>query len=205
MGVTIRNTSRVRKLTKAINRLGGRVIKVGVFGDDDAEMVKIARAHEFGAVIKPKNGKYLAVPSPLARGKRPRDFGNELTFVPTKSGGGLLVKRDPENPKARGEVYFFLMSEVKIPERSFIRRGFDRNVTRITAKINSLIDKMHANQVNPNTVLDMIGLEFAGLIQKELRDLSAPANAPLTVENKGSSNPLIDKGQLVGSIRHKIE
>ena len=48
-------------------------------------------------------------------------------------------------------------------------------------------------------------MEFAGLIQKKMRDLKNPPNSQMTVEMKGSDNPLIDTGRLVGAIRHEVE
>lgn len=38
-------------------------------------------------------------------------------------------------------------------------------------------------------------------VQKAIRDLDSPPNAESTVKAKGSSNPLIDTGQLLSSIR----
>lgn len=203
MGASVRSTTRVPELKKILKNLGKSQIKVGVFGDKDAELVKIARAHEYGVTIHPKNGKYLAIPAKIARGRRPREF-TDLVFIPSKS-GGLLVKQGKGSKGTRSEIYFYLVRSVTIPERSFIRSGFDKNINAITKKIEKMTPNVLSGKINPDVFLDMIGQEFAGLIQQELRGVASPPNAPVTKENKGSSNPLIDKGHLVGSIRHKVE
>lgn len=92
---------------------------------------------------------------------------------------------------------------IKIPERSFLRSGRDKNKGRIENKVKTLLPDVIQNNVSVNVFMDMIGQEYAGLIQKELRNLSAPPNAQMTKERKRSSNPLIDTGRLLGSIKHE--
>lgn len=204
MGVTIRSSSRVPELVRVMRELGGHKIKVGVFGEDDSELVTIARANEFGVTIKPRNGKYLTIPAKIARGKKARDF-NDLRFVKTKNGGLLVRDTVKRGGAVASVIYFYLVKEVVIPERSFIRAGFDENVNYMTDKIKQYMNLVIAGRLSANTFLEMIGVEWAGRMQLHLRALSSPPNAPVTRENKGSSNPLIDKGRLVGAIRHKIE
>lgn len=207
MGVTIRSTNNIPRITRALQQLGRKNIKVGVFGEDGnvdnapITLATLARVHEYGMTITPKNGKYLTIPShPAAKGKRAREF-NDLFFIPTAN-GGILAK-----PKGRNDfdVYFVLVKSVKIPERSFLRTGFDKNQAKIIRKIEEMIPDVINGGINPDTFVNMIGTEFAGLIQKEMKSLSSPPNAAVTVAMKGSSNPLMDTGRLVGAIRHKIE
>lgn len=94
---------------------------------------------------------------------------------------------------------------INIPERSFLRSGYDENVDEIIKKIADLLPSVLENKVNTDIFLDSIGLEFAGLIQKKLKKLQDPENSTMTTERKGSSNPLIDTGRLVGAIRHEVE
>lgn len=95
--------------------------------------------------------------------------------------------------------------KIVIPERSFVRSGFDENVDGVYAKMRDLIGDVLSLEINADIFANMIGLEMSGKIQKQLRDLRSPANSKMTVDKKGSSNPLIDSGQLVGSIRHEVE
>lgn len=203
MGVTVRDTNNIPRLKRILGQLGKQTIKVGIFGDDDAELVKIARAHEFGVTIRPKRKKFLAVPLPPAKRKRPKDF-DDLVFIKSNDENRAYLMR-PTGKRGTMKAYFILLKKVDIPERSFLRTGFDNNVNRIMDKAERLLQDVFDNGINPATFADMLGLEFAGMIQDELRALNSPANAPLTVANKKSDNPLIDTGHLVGSIRHKVE
>lgn len=56
-----------------------------------------------------------------------------------------------------------------------------------------------------DALLDALGLEAKGKMQEFARDLSSPPNSPFTVEQKGSSNPLVDSGNLIGSIDYEVE
>lgn len=94
---------------------------------------------------------------------------------------------------------------IKIPERSFIRTGFDENIDNIVRKVEKLLPQLLESHVNQHIFMDMVGLEFARMIQKKLKKLKEPADSSMTVQRKGSSNPLLDSGRLVGSIRHKVE
>jgi hypothetical protein len=94
---------------------------------------------------------------------------------------------------------------IKIPERSWLRSGYDENIDKITQKIKEMAPDVIEGNVNPQLFMDAIGTEFAGLIQKKIRDLKDPPNSQMTIERKGSDNPLIDTGRLVGSVRHEVE
>ncbi|MCJ7988952.1 hypothetical protein MUB15_06115 [Priestia sp. OVS21] len=199
MKMTIKDTSNMDKITEHLKTLNQTKISVGVFGSDDAELVKIAGVHEYGMTIRPKKAKMLAVPvSPKAKGKWPADFPTLFNPKGTKV---LAI------PKGRDdmEVLFVLMTSVTIPERSFIRSGYDENIDAIGDKIAELIPQVIAGNVPHDVFADMIGLELAGKIQQKLRSITDPANSRLTQTVKGSSNPLIDTGRLVGAIRHKVE
>lgn len=97
------------------------------------------------------------------------------------------------------------MKSVTIPERSFIRTGFDNNVDKIGDKIESFLDDVINLNLDPDVFVDMIGMEFAGMIQRHTRTVKSPPNAASTKNVKGSSNPLHDTGRMIGAIRHEVE
>ncbi|MBU5214359.1 hypothetical protein [Heyndrickxia oleronia] len=94
---------------------------------------------------------------------------------------------------------------IKIPERSFLRSGYDENVDAIVKKVADILPDVLENKVNTDVFMNAIGKEFAGMIQKKLKDLRDPANSSMTTKRKGSSNPLIDSGRLIGAIRHEVK
>lgn len=96
-------------------------------------------------------------------------------------------------------------TQIKIPERSFIRAGWDQHGPEIVRKYNELIGSAILNGVPPEALLSALALESQGKLQEFARDLRDPANVGLTVEQKGSSNPLVDTGNMINSMDHKIE
>lgn len=166
MSITIRDTNNTERLLRALNKIGGTNIKVGLFGGGD--IVMIGAVHEYGVDINvtPKMRAWFAYQ-------------------------GYPLKKDT--------------TVIHIPERSFLRSGFDENIEEITRKVESLLPNVLEDGISADAFMDMVGLEFAGLIQKKLRDLRDPANSSMTTERKGSTNPLIDTGRLVGAISHKVE
>ena len=90
-----------------------------------------------------------------------------------------------------------------VPERPFMRRanvGLDavvRPLIRQSARRNfGAVDVLGAKKV---------GLVVKGRIQKSIRDLDSPPNAPFTIAQKGSSSPLIDEGTMLTSVDVRIE
>ena len=91
-----------------------------------------------------------------------------------------------------------------IPERSYLRTGYDKNIDVIVNKFESFIPAL-ADGEQAETLLDALGLELKGYVQRELVQLSAPPLKEETIKRKGSSNPLVDEGNLVESIDYKVK
>lgn len=94
---------------------------------------------------------------------------------------------------------------IKIPERSFLRTGHDENADRILKQTERALGQVLAGKMSVDDMLDLYGQQMATAIKKYMRDLSQPANHPYTTEQKGSSNPLVDTGQLIESIMWEKE
>lgn len=94
---------------------------------------------------------------------------------------------------------------IKIPERSFLRTGHDSNADRIIKQTERAISQVIDGKMSVDDMLDLCGEQFATAIKNYMRDLRSPANHPYTVEQKGSSNPLIDTGNLLSCITWEKE
>ncbi len=92
---------------------------------------------------------------------------------------------------------------IKIPERSFIRTGHDANSDRIMQQTERALGQVIAGKMSIDDMLDLYGEQMSTAIKTFMRDLKTPPNHPYTVEQKGSSNPLVDTGQLIESITWK--
>lgn len=94
---------------------------------------------------------------------------------------------------------------IRIPERSFIRAGFDAKEGEWRNKVDDILQNALTGGIPIESALDMLGLDLAGKIQEFARDLRSPPNSSATVKLKGSSNPLIDTGRMIGAIKHEVD
>lgn len=92
-----------------------------------------------------------------------------------------------------------------IPERPFMRNAMrdhkDDYKTAMEAEAKAIL----SGKRSLNRTLNKLGLYATGHIQGEIEALKDPPNAPLTVELKGSSNPLIDTGEMRQKVTHQLE
>lgn len=91
-------------------------------------------------------------------------------------------------------------THIRIPERSFLRTGFDDNHDRIIMQTERALCQVLAGSMSIDDMLDLYGQQMATAIKKRIRDINSPALHPYTIAKKGSSNPLVDSGGLVESI-----
>ncbi len=93
---------------------------------------------------------------------------------------------------------------IRIPERSFIRAGWDSNEREILDRCEEFLKDAFILSVPASAVLDGMGQETLDRIKDYARDLDNPDNHPFTVERKGSDNPLVDSGHMIESIDYEI-
>lgn len=203
MNVTVKDENNIPKLMKSLKQLKGSTISVGV---PDGDLADIAAVHEFGATITVKRRKYLAIPLQRKyKGRSPREF-SDLFFVPSKSGdGGTLCKRKGKGKNAQLEACYWLTKSVKIPERSFLRACVDEKEKEFYKFAEKQLDKWLQSNDDPEPMLNALGLQFRGYVQDTIKDLSSPPDSSLTKAVKGSGNPLIDTGNLIGSIEYEVK
>lgn len=94
---------------------------------------------------------------------------------------------------------------IVIPERSFLRNGFDEHAVGVVEKYDPLLGKVLGGEANGELLLQGIGLELASKIKSYARKLSKPPNTEMTKERKGTSNPLIGSGGMIESISYEVE
>lgn len=94
----------------------------------------------------------------------------------------------------------------RTPQRSWLVEGIAENENRIIDFMKGFGRRVisNRNRLDPRRALDLLGLEITRLLQARIRAGIPPPLADVTVALKGSSTPLIDTGQLIQSIRHKV-
>ena len=200
MGIKFKTTkNKIPDMIKTANSLNGRKVSVGVLKGD---LSWLASIHEYGCNITARKAEYLTVPiNPKAKGKRARDFDN--TFVYTSNSGEKFIAQKTGTNSI--ELLFWLTKTVKIPERSFLRSGHDKNIDKILAKADKLLLSVLDGKLTEDDFLEQVGLSLATAIKTYARDLSTPPNSSITSGVKGSSNPLIDTGNLIEGISFEVE
>lgn len=172
-----------RRIEAGLRQLSGAEVTVGIQGTEDSELVKIATINEFGSeewTITSKQAYFMA---------------------------RRLMQIDPEVEPGRFWATFRTLrgKKMRIPERSFIRAGFDTNRAALKEAMRRSFDRVIRGEATGDEQLRRFG-EFAqALIQGYLIDLNQPANAPLTRFVKQSNNPLVDTGRLHASIRYIVK
>jgi len=91
-----------------------------------------------------------------------------------------------------------------IPERSFIRSTYNKNIKKVARRFTQIAKSISNGNYNVNKKLKLIGLEQEAAIKQTIVDLRSPPNAPSTIKAKGSSNPLIDTGEMRNKISSEL-
>lgn len=89
---------------------------------------------------------------------------------------------------------------IRVPKRSFMIPAGDKAANKtINITVNSIAGGMDESQA-----LSRAGIMFKNAIQREITNLKEPPNSPYTIAKKGSSNPLIDSGDMRQSVKWKL-
>lgn len=99
-----------------------------------------------------------------------------------------------------------------VPERPFMQNAMRGNRSKYKAGMKAAakaIIRAAASGADAGRAklqaLRKLGTDAQGDIQEEITSLRSPPNSPVTIELKGSSNPLIDSGEMRNSVTYKIE
>lgn len=91
-----------------------------------------------------------------------------------------------------------------IPERSFMRTTLKEKKKQIIALQKKLLKKIQSGEMSTEQALGLVGEFTADLVSQKIVAIKSPPNAPATIAAKGSSNPLVDTGQLKNSITYEV-
>ena len=94
---------------------------------------------------------------------------------------------------------------IKIPERAFLRRSHDEKGEQVLKQSERALGLVAHGQMSLEQYMDMVGRNYVTMVKEFIVELDSPPNHPYTVEQKGSSNPLVDTGGLVESISYRVK
>lgn len=171
---------------------------IGFFGKDDPKILSIVGANEFGATIKPKNGKWLWIPNvPMLKqldleDKSPSQIDG--LFIPKNKHVACI------SDNGELKICFWLKKQVQIPARPFIRNALRDNKKKYKKMIEKGLKQIVYGKMTAKQLLDQLGTVAVSDIQKSAIKLKTPEDAPVTIWNKNSKNPLISAGMRGGMI-----
>lgn len=140
-------------------------------------------------------------------GKRFMQNLKELSKLEVKigfQGGKDYYEEDGKHVNVLDIAMFNELGTVNIPSRPFMRKSVDENQSKINAFLEVKRNEL-ANGKSAQAVLNEIGVFMKGLVQEKIVSGSFVANAPSTVEKKGSSRPLVDTGLMRQSVNFEVK
>lgn len=132
--------------------------------------------------------------------KKQNDFKSSI-FTNKKLKVGIFesAKYDDGTPVAQ-VAFWQEFGTTKIPMRPFMRNAITKNTQKWGDSVKTAIVGTNDSE----KALKMLGEIMRGDIVLSLTNLNTPPNAPSTIKQKGSSNPLIDTGLLRSSISWEL-
>lgn len=202
----------LRKVKTEMEALNKLRIKVGIQGDADSELLMIANVHEYGATITAKNARNLCIPIHKdSYDKSPRDF-QDLFFIRSKDGYlfGVTAKKGRKNTENANNLnfLFLLLPSVTIPERSFIRAGFDHNKEALAQLVQEAVADIYQGKTTARQAAEWIGGQAVGLIQQfmsEAGNFTPKGSIQRERAPSYADSPLMVTGRLRNSITWKVE
>ena len=90
-----------------------------------------------------------------------------------------------------------------VPERPFLDNAIRDNRAKYGRMMRAASVGIINGSSSVTSVMRKIGIEATGDIQDEIVNLRTPENAPSTVKQKKSSNPLVASGEMKGAVTHQ--
>lgn len=100
-----------------------------------------------------------------------------------------------------GAILHFGTNNGNIPPRPWLDAGVASGNVEYADIIQSGVESGESLE----QVLNTVGVVAVGKVQVYMTELKTPPNALSTIKMKGSANPLIDTGDLRGSVTYKVQ
>lgn len=152
-------------------------------GDYDKLVAQAKRLHgSYTKVGYPEDAKKLGAASKTGSGHAPYPDMEEVAFV--------------------ASIHEFGAPGAGIPARPFLRPAFDENRDKIQRVQERALKMVLDSRLTVRQGLGLIGEAGVALVKRQIRKVKEPPLQPATIARKGSSQPLIDTGQMLNSTTH---
>ena len=154
-------------------------------------------------MLKTKSGKKVTKPSDIPIHKKVqetfKDGKNATVKIGFPASSSKTNSTDDEGVTAlfKATVNNYGLG---VPKRPFMHIAFAQNVKKYKKILKAQLGSKSQKQV-----LSFIGSIGEGDVKLAIRNLKSPPNSDLTIKIKGTDNPLIDSGQMIGSVTYAVE
>jgi len=91
-------------------------------------------------------------------------------------------------------------TQISIPARPFLAPGYDKHRDEVLKKAGMMLADVAAGRMSAGALYSGVGIELSDKIKDYATALASPGNHPFTTDRKGSGNPLVDSGDMIGGI-----
>lgn len=137
-----------------------------------------------------------------------------LTYAAANEyGANIAIPEDGRMRRKLHSIGIHVKAEtthIVIPERSYVRSTFDNKnyYQELRKKLQNPFEEVLNNKREPETLLDLIGLQYVANVRRTIKDMKEPENHPVTAKIKngkgGKKGILVDSGRLVRSIAYEV-
>ena len=136
-------------------------------------------------------------------------FGGEQAWLAHIHEYGCIIQVTPKMRaylKANGLALKPSTTTITIPERAFLRNGYDKGKNEALSAYMDFISALITGNIDADTILEALGTNLEGKIKEYATNQVEPPLHPYTIEHRqhGGSNPLNDTGSMIGAISYRI-
>lgn len=91
-----------------------------------------------------------------------------------------------------------------IPERSFLRAGYDKNRDDVLNAAKELLPDVLFGTLSEKQYLDTVGMTLRDAIKEYAVDLKDPPKKPWPTRDASKNNPLVDTGGMINGIEYEV-
>ena len=136
-------------------------------------------------------------------------FGGEQAWLAHIHEYGCIIQVTPKMRaylKATGLALKPSTTTITIPERAFLRNGYDKGKDEALSAYMDFISALITGNIDADTILEALGTNLEGKMKEYATNQVEPHLHPYTLLHRqhGGSNPLNDTGSMIGAISHRI-
>ena len=96
-------------------------------------------------------------------------------------------------------------TQIVIPERSFLRAGYDQNKEKILKQAEKVLPDVLVGTLSEEQYFELVGTLLRDAIKEYAVDLKTPPKKPWPTRDPAKNNPLIETGDMVNGIEYEVK